>query len=755
MYRSKFKAIQFCVILCICTFLFLYYCSITIADVFCVSTDDEFRTALSTAYSNGEDDEIHVVQGKYYGAYTAWYPEGNKLSIKGGYIGSDCAARILDPLNTVIDANSDDSVFKVHDDFSADFEFDGITFQNGAADNSAGGGLSYHGQGNVILSNNIFNRNNSVLGGGGVVIASEGSISLSNNTISNNTSTGGGGGVYIGSVDSIVFFNNTISNNNSTGGGGGVYITDVDSISFSNNTISSNITSAGGSGGGVYIDYSDSISLSNNIISDNTSAGGGGGLNIWLCETITLNTNIISKNTSDTSGGGVNINSIVSNQGAVFQLDFRRGKLIMNSNRINGNRTNANCGGVYLYGLKTISLTNNILHDNYAEQNGGAAGIYDTYSTKLISNTIVNNQGSGLGAGILIVFYNYHDSADLYNNIIYGNYGCTQANDINIVQSGGADGIYPQLSLLGNNFDHSSDGTYIDMPFTIDPSNLDNQDPLFVNPMLGNYLLEKDSPCIDAGASKEPTQSDFQGTLRPQGDGYDIGAYEYKGVPEPDIKANGFDEEISIFAGDSVSIELSLDGDNLPDLEGDWWVVEISPDNTIYSYDTSTFSMPEGLSPAFQGSLQKFDLSPIFESSYLSVGRHTFYFGIDMNVNGSLDIDALFYDSVVVNRECTDADGDGYFVDKDCAEKIDCNDGDAAINPGAAEICDDGIDQNCDERDCIGNEMDDDGDGFTENEGDCNDADSTINPNAVEIQNDGIDQDCNGSDKLSDPIASK
>ncbi|MCB9745067.1 MAG: hypothetical protein H6740_20935 [Alphaproteobacteria bacterium] len=39
----------------------------------------------------------------------------------------------------------------------------------------------------------------------------------------------------------------------------------------------------------------------------------------------------------------------------------------------------------------------------------------------------------------------------------------------------------------------------------------------------------------------------------------------------------------------------------------------------------------------------------------------------------------------------TDADADGFFVGEDC------NDDDAAINPGAAEICDDGIDNDCDE----------------------------------------------------------
>ena len=45
------------------------------------------------------------------------------------------------------------------------------------------------------------------------------------------------------------------------------------------------------------------------------------------------------------------------------------------------------------------------------------------------------------------------------------------------------------------------------------------------------------------------------------------------------------------------------------------------------------------------------------------------------------------------NPACVDADGDGYYAN--CAEGRDCHDGDANVHPGAAEVCDDYLDNDC------------------------------------------------------------
>ncbi len=81
-----------------------------------------------------------------------------------------------------------------------------------------------------------------------------------------------------------------------------------------------------------------------------------------------------------------------------------------------------------------------------------------------------------------------------------------------------------------------------------------------------------------------------------------------------------------------------------------------------------------------------------------------------------------------------DRDADLYTVDEG-----DCDDYNAAVNPAAAELWYDGIDQDCD-----GNDTDQDGDGAGVDAGDCDDTDAAVNPSAAEVC-DGVDNDCEGT----------
>ncbi|MCB9744752.1 MAG: VCBS repeat-containing protein [Alphaproteobacteria bacterium] len=121
--------------------------------------------------------------------------------------------------------------------------------------------------------------------------------------------------------------------------------------------------------------------------------------------------------------------------------------------------------------------------------------------------------------------------------------------------------------------------------------------------------------------------------------------------------------------------------------------------------------------------------------------------GVDNNCDG--DIDGA--DAQGASSWYSDVDGDGYGDDATVFEACeggagavdqggDCDDGDAAYNPGAAEDdCTDPNDYNCDGS--VGY-ADNDGDGYPACE-DCDDDNASANPGAEEVC-DGVDNDCNG-----------
>ncbi|HEX5749299.1 MAG TPA: MopE-related protein [Archangium sp.] len=142
--------------------------------------------------------------------------------------------------------------------------------------------------------------------------------------------------------------------------------------------------------------------------------------------------------------------------------------------------------------------------------------------------------------------------------------------------------------------------------------------------------------------------------------------------------------------------------------------------------------------------------------------------GLDNDCDGVVDEDLL------LQTWYRDADSDGYGNPsswiQNCrqlagyvANALDCNDGNAAIRPGAAEVCD-GLDNDCDAQVDEGVKTtfyrDADADtygatgtttlacskptGYATRGGDCNDSNSSIKPGATEVC-DGKDNDCDGN----------
>ena len=110
--------------------------------------------------------------------------------------------------------------------------------------------------------------------------------------------------------------------------------------------------------------------------------------------------------------------------------------------------------------------------------------------------------------------------------------------------------------------------------------------------------------------------------------------------------------------------------------------------------------------------------------------------------NNGIDEDCSGSDSV--DTTLLDGDKDGF-----TPAAGDCDDNNSAINPNAIEIVNNDIDEDCSGADLIDMSIiDGDEDGFTPAAGDCNDADALINPDSTEIVNNGVDEDCSGSDLI-------
>lgn len=119
--------------------------------------------------------------------------------------------------------------------------------------------------------------------------------------------------------------------------------------------------------------------------------------------------------------------------------------------------------------------------------------------------------------------------------------------------------------------------------------------------------------------------------------------------PLPDVKANGQDGPVVVSPGAPVSIGISLDSGDKAGQNADWWLLQLTPDGNLHYFDLGTLSMMAGYAPTLQAGLVSFADIQILSLSGLQEGTHSFYFGVDLAMNGELDIETLYYDYVQVD----------------------------------------------------------------------------------------------------------
>ena len=123
--------------------------------------------------------------------------------------------------------------------------------------------------------------------------------------------------------------------------------------------------------------------------------------------------------------------------------------------------------------------------------------------------------------------------------------------------------------------------------------------------------------------------------------------------------------------------------------------------------------------------------------SLLTPGTHNLVFTVHNSIGYEASVSTYFD---VISLLDIDDDSDGFTENQG-----DCDDNDPTVNPGVPEVANN-LDDNCNGVADEGTvNFDDDGDGFSESQGDCNDNNTAIAPNVTEICGNSIDDNCNGT----------
>ncbi|MGH8460479.1 MAG: choice-of-anchor Q domain-containing protein [Stenotrophobium sp.] len=433
---------------------------------------------------------------------------------------------------------------------NADTTISGLTLTNGGGSN---GGAIYS-YSNLSLNNCIVTGSAAHNGGGVFVQGISGSavntLTLTNSTVSNNTASNDAGGLDV--FGSLILTNSRVSGNTATSGRGGGIRVLLGNATLTDSTLSGNTTAA--LGGGLYVEFGN-LTMTDSTVSGNTAHTYGGGLALVSrgSSTFTVSNSTVSGNTARFNRGG--------------GLFVANGTLAMSGSTVSGNTGVYGGGGLYLK-QANATLTNSTVSGNYGVQYGGGlafnAGSGHTTVT-LTNSTVANNTASVGGDGVA------------------GNQGTGSAvlNATNSIITGAAHNACntsPITSGSNNLITDTTCGTK-----TLVNNSATTLGALNLGPLGNNggptqtIALLPGSVAIDAGTSNGAPATDQRGALRPQGAGFDIGAYELGMLPPASfIDASGNRVTITTDVGAITNAKLVPQPAN-------------APANT-FSYDNGFFS---------------------------------------------------------------------------------------------------------------------------------------------------------------------
>jgi hypothetical protein len=189
------------------------------------------------------------------------------------------------------------------------------------------------------------------------------------------------------------------------------------------------------------------------------------------------------------------------------------GNVIHDIGRIGPPTVNFNLDhGIYTCGDHNV-ITNNIFYDNKAGWGVQVAG-YDTVDDLVISN---NTFVGGNSRDHIVLWQPCHNIL-IQNNIFYKP---PRQNAINFYEADLKNVIIRHNLVFGSGLKDDDDNGVCQVSDTVT-----GKAPEFVDAAKHDFRLKPTSPAIDAGTADRAPRTDLEGRPRPQGAGFDLGAYE-------------------------------------------------------------------------------------------------------------------------------------------------------------------------------------------------------------------------------------
>ncbi|WP_287296800.1 MULTISPECIES: DUF4347 domain-containing protein [unclassified Moorena] len=329
------------------------------------------------------------------------------------------------------------------------------------------------------------------------------------------------------------------------------------------------------------IDDGNSSNLINVEIEDLTITGGRisrfgeTGAGIFNTENLTLNSSTISNNKGRTGAGIANngilklFGSTVSGNedpsfgstGGVFSggggiRNFSSGSLEIDSSTINNNKASRG-GGIYNGG--SLKVINSTISGNESADGGGGIIMLGSNPTANVSfSTIINNTGNiggdnfGINGGVSVPIGTFVVS----NSIIAGNNTVRFfRNNADVSGNFTSEGNNLIGNLQGSTGFNASEELSVSVDSVIDTTLQDNGGPTFTHALLDG------SPAIDAANPNAGVLIDQRGVTRPQGNGFDIGAFEaIQATPNDDnLTLTPNNDTINLLTGQDIAKGLAGD----------------------------------------------------------------------------------------------------------------------------------------------------------------------------------------------------